>query len=1254
MNPLWRIELFGGLRVVSDDDVITRFRSHKTGALLAFLAFYPHRSHPRDLLTELLWPEEDLDASRMKLRTALASLRRQLEPPGIPAGAVIMASRLAVQLNPAQVTTDVAQFEAALQAARVPDTTEPIRRLEEAIALCRGPLLPGYFEAWVLPEQQRLSEQLHRALREVIGALEQAGDLPRALGYASRAVAADPLREEAHHELIRLHGAAGQPAAALRQYRELERLLREELGETPSPALRELAGRIERDELPAPRIRASPAPPAGESDHRIWSALSTSCSPEAGLPPAVTEASGYLPPSVNRFFGREAEIARVRKLLLGEGVRLVTLTGPGGSGKTRLALEAAVRLREALDGAVWFVPLADLSDPQRIVDAIHGALRLPRLPQREPREQVVEAVSRPPSLLVLDNLEHLMPAAVPIIRDVLERAPLLQCLVTSRQILELTPEREIAVGPLPVPVESRELRVESPARTGSADPATLNPQLSTLFHCPSVALFVDRAQRASLDFQLTGANAAAVAALCRRLEGIPLAIELAAARAQRLSPGRMLVEVEQRFDLLVSRKRDLPSRHQTLRAAIDWSYRLLSPAAQPFFARLFVIRGGFSPEAAARVAGGEAGCPTEAREFLALLRECSLVQAEEQDGEMRFRMLETLREYGEALLAAPDETERQRHRHAAYFLEWAEAAQREVRGANAALWLDRLERDHDNLRAALDWLAGQVCIAEAMRLALALRPFWWDRYHRIEGQRRLLALVALTDPSDPSPERAHLIYYAGHFAWWQGNLETAHSLFQQSLPLLELINDQPLRAGTFGILDHLAMEQNGDSRAARAFYEQGHAAYLALGYSPGIAGALFWLGQLARHGGDLPTARARWEEALAIHRETGDPAIIGGALEPLAELAYVQGDVAATCVYLRERVALQREVDRHRGVVPPARDAESPTVEWQDGRAVRRLWEESLAFGRAQGAKERFHYLAEIIAEQGDFPAAQAILEESLTLFLELDRKFALGYLKGRMAAIARCRGEYPAAQALLREVLALHRERGDAPNAVRTLASLRAVASDQGNFAAARALLEESLAVSREVDRKLAVARILHHLGVLARREGDLGRAQGRLEQSLDLCRQTGEQHDVALVLASLGSMLAASGSHEAARSLLTESLAIRQLRFEQLGIAECLEGLGALDSMEAGGDRETREQAVRLFAAATALRETIGAPLPPADRAAHDARIAALRAAGASHRGRAARIASREMSRRTGDRPPPRPGALGNRPLRLQFPRC
>jgi hypothetical protein len=487
-----RIELLGGLRVRLADKIIARFSTQKSAALLAYLAFYRHQTHPREVLLEMLWPESDPHAGRARLSTALWSLRRQLEPPDTPSGSVLQATHFAIGLNPAVVTTDVAEFLAAFRrAARATNGSERLRWLRQAAQLYQGELLPGCYEEWVLAEQRRMAD----------------------------------LYEQVEHVLRAADLKTGTLVAGL---------------------------------ATLPKSDASP----------------------------TSAASASLPATFTRFFGREEELARLQEWLspltaLSLRPRLVTLTGAGGTGKTRLSLEAARRLAEVYQEAVWWVSLADLRDPGLIGSSLVEALPLSRSGTIEPLEQVIaflKARQGAPSLLVLDNFEQLVEEGAQIVQTLLEQAPGLTCLVTSRRLLTLAAEHELALLPLPVPQGGEPL-----------ERLSLNE---------SVKLFMDRAQQIRTDFQVTHKNAAAVAELCGKLEGIPLALELAAARIRVMTPGQMLSLMQQRFDLLVSRKQDAIERHQSLQAAVEWSYQLLSPELRDFFAQLSVFRGGWTLEAA--------------------------------------------------------------------------------------------------------------------------------------------------------------------------------------------------------------------------------------------------------------------------------------------------------------------------------------------------------------------------------------------------------------------------------------------------------------------------------------------------------------------------------------------------------------------------------------------------------------------------------------------------------------------------------
>jgi predicted ATPase/DNA-binding SARP family transcriptional activator len=853
----WRIELLGGLRAADTHEVgrgdrwITRFRTQKTGALLTYLAYQHGRGSgvaQRDVLIDVLWPDCDPSAGRSRLSVALSSLRRQLEPPDRPAGCVLLADRASIRLNPAAVTTDVAEFEAALRSARcLQESAGQTQSLIDAVDLYRGPLLPEYHEDWVLAEREILAEQYFQALCRLIALLEAAGDRRLAIEYARRGLAADPLREEIHLELMRLLAAAGQPGAALRHYRELQQFLQRELGSRPDV-----------------------------STHRYACEL-------AALTEGSTESdpAAHLPRSLTPFFGRAEEITRLGEILTRRELRLITLTGPGGSGKTRLSLEVAQRVAPAWQGAVWFVSLADLSNARQIPDAIRKALCLPPSPALAPLAQVVATLSRQPTLVVLDNFEHLVVEGASVVCTLLERVPSLTCLITSRQRLRLAGEREFPVLPLPTPE-----RVEQP---------------EALVQCESVQLFLDRAQAARPDFQVTTANAAAVAALCQRLEGIPLALELAAARAQVRTPAQILVQLENRFHFLVSRQRDAMPRHRTLRAALDWSYCLLSPELQRFFSRLCVFRGGWDPMAAEPV------CEEPlSQDYLEELRECSFVTAQERAEEIRFGMLETMREYACAQLALEELTELQR-RHAEYFLALVEAAEPKLRGVGRDEWLARLDKEHDNLRAALAWSQSATGDGEiGLRLAGALLLFWRMRSSFVEAREWLEQALAHAAASAPTAARAGALYGLGVIIGWQEGDARARAVLEESVAIWRRIGDPQRLAYALTYLSCSVAVNEEEKDTARALWEEIQRLFLQVGDRFGFALSRLHLG-IAEHGwGNTATARSLFEESVAQFRAAEDLWNLGISLTWLGGAVRALGDIEAARACWEESAALQR------------------------------------------------------------------------------------------------------------------------------------------------------------------------------------------------------------------------------------------------------------------------------------------------------------------------------------------------------------
>jgi len=1021
MDRPWRIELLGRLCARQGAQEITRFRTQKTGALLAYLALNLPRSIPREALLDALWPEHDIDSARNSLSVALNSLRRQLEPPGVPSGAVLIADRSQVRLNPAAVTTDVAEFEAALQTAEQAATNnERVSFLTSAVELYRGELLPGHYALWVAAARDRLRDAYLAALRPLIRHLAQARDYERALDYAHRAVQADPLREESHRNLMRLYIALGRPAAAWEQYQELQRLLQEQLGTEPSAATRQLAEQLKQTTgemgtrgiaLEQHRHRDTEKRAELKGQSAESPARPVALRPQPSLP--------RLPMQFTRFFGREEEIARLQKeldlsphgpsLRGGEGrganaQRLITLTGPGGTGKTRLAIEVARRVAEAFGGAVWFVSLADLADPRLIPGTIADTLGLPSAANVEPLEQVVEFLNQPgervigasndgentpspvPSLLVLDNFEQVAAGGAHVVQALRKRVPTLTLLVTSRRPLDLPGEQEFPVPSLPTP-DIEPQRVSEPLTT---HPSPLTPP--DLMQFASVQLFVDRAQARRADFQITPGNAASVAALCAQLEGVPLAIELAAARARVLTPAQMLERLNERFNLLATQRADKGERHRSLWAAIDWSYRLLPPELQRFFARLSVFRGGWTAEAAEAVCGsvavGEYGSQaptpphyhTPTLDFLAQLRSHSLIHADEDVSEMRFRMLESLREFAEEQLSE-EERAALADRHTAYFLNLGAQARPHLNGARQVEWLTRLETEHDNFRAVLERCLRKsrgecrepiekACASslstpaeQGLRLAEALARFWEIRGHFTEG-REWLARALEQTCEERTVLRGKALIGAGHLAYSQGDYAEARALYEESLAICREKGISQDIAVSLSSLGNVAYRQ-GDYAGARTFYEESLSTYRALGDRWGIAGALGNLANVAHSEDDLTRARELNEESLAIWRELGDEKSIAYTLNNLANVAQSEGDLTRARALHEESLRIKRTLGNWR----------------------------SIGISLAN--------LGLVAVEQGDFASASAFFQEALIIARELKDRPGIANILDGLAILA-------------------------------------------------------------------------------------------------------------------------------------------------------------------------------------------------------------------------------------------------------------
>ncbi len=817
-------------------------------------------------------------------------------------------------------------------------------------------------------------------------------------------------------------------------------------------------------------------------------------STNVSTPPAKTASiRSNLPAQSTPLIGREVEIEAVTQLLLRPEVRLLTLTGPGGTGKTRLGLQVATNALAIFDDGVFFVSLVPISEPTLVLLTIAETLGVFLSPLRSLSESIIAHLGEKKLLLVLDNFEQVV-AAAPDLAELLAACPQLKILVTSRVVLRLTGEHEFAVQPLATPDPKQTLSLEA------------------LGHFAAIELFRQRAQSVQPNFIITHENAKAIAEICYRLDGLPLAIELAAARLKIFSPQAILARLEKRFELLKGGPRDVP-RHQTLRQAIAWSYDLLNRDEQMVFRRMAVFTGGCTLEAVEALCHAMADLSISALDGVAALIDRSLLRQDQtEDNEPRFMMLETIREFALEALQASGEWEKVRRVHADFFVALAEKAGPELTGAKLKVWLTKLEREHDNFRAIFKWVAETGAAEDGLRLGSVIWRFWNIRGYLLEGREQLTTLLALPGAAQRTTLRASVLNALAIITFQLSDYCGARPFLYESLEIARELGDKR----NIGLaISNLSWTGSilGEHKAAQEWAEESLTLYRELNDKRGISVALNNLGWAMAFSGDFNLAQEFMEKSLRLRQEIADERGIGFAMMNLGWVEGMLGRFVKATTLMEE--ALQR---------------------------LEALGDKQLiAFVKSWGGYMFVH--------QGNFTRARNLLEESVLIMREIGSKLGLGLSSYSLGVIAHEQDDANLAGELLKRSVMLFRESGFKWGVVRALYSLGHLALDGNGTTRAQNCYQESLQQSQESNDRLGLANALIGFGRLSLAAGKLNRAARLLAAAEALYTITGAvmpvfqrsrfDRDLAATCAGLGEQAFAAEYETGKKMTVEEAIA-------------------------------------------------------------------------------------------------------------------
>jgi predicted ATPase/DNA-binding SARP family transcriptional activator len=873
------LALLGPFQANLDSKPINAFESDRVRALLAYLVVEAGKPHRRDWLAAMLWPEQRQEVALKNLRHVLYKLRQVLPGPGASddCQAYLLVDTQAVQFNAAgDFHLDVTEFLQLIDSCqehnhrRLDVCGSCHVRLDQASLLYRGDFLAGFgiagsteFEEWMLMKREALRQQAMHAFLCLSAYSEARGDYLVASAYARRQLELEPWNEEAHRHLMRLLWATNQRNAAIAQYDECRRILSEELDIEPGAQTTALYESILAGEYDESEVRDGQVP--ARSKHN-------------------------LAPQVTPFVGREDELARIAERLESPDRRLMTLVGPGGIGKSRLVLAAASNHLGAFKDGVYFVPMAPVASADLLIPAIALALGV-HFSGKEDEAQLLQYLADKELLLVVDNFEHLLEGKA-LLSRMIEHASQVSLLVTSRERLNLRAEHVIELSGLSYPGVSY----------GEHSETITYEQLSEY---AAARLFLERAQARQPEFSLTPGSAPAILQICQLVSGLPLAIELAAVQVRHYSCSQIAEAIQIGLDFLATDQGGVSETHRSIRAVFNYSWGLLTAEEKNTFSRLSVFRGGWDSAAAEQVAGAS-------RTLLRSLAGKSLIKRTGQDTAVRYDIHEVLRQYAaEQLDELPVERSQVRHRHAEYFLQLAEAAEPRLRGPDQETWLHRLDTEHGNMQAAIQWATESEQQELGLRLGGALWQFWVMHGHYATG-RTLLSNFNLEN-AERTPAWAKALFGAGRLAMQQGEATSAQQLMERSMALYGDLGDD---AAVRQVLIERARSylRQGNFPQAEELASQALKLAKAAGDLRVLTSALTHLGNIAGNQSDYAKAGRLYTECLRIQRSMEDKWAIAWTLTNLGNLAHNNGYRELARRQLGESLSIRREIGDKWGV----------------------------------------------------------------------------------------------------------------------------------------------------------------------------------------------------------------------------------------------------------------------------------------------------------------------------------------------------